>query len=224
MSKIKSKSLARLKVFLILPVAGLLVLAFAESRPITVDDQASIDAVEKAPLINAISLDQKKDEDLKKKQHELQMKMTKIKDEAMKLKEKEKLVQEKLKETKDPARIEELKGILVDIKKKNEAMKKEYGKLQAAAGNHNSNNDKDISKAKQIDLTLKKIEEELIVLKEKEGVCKKELATTDDKEKKAELKVLLEKIKQKKSDLKKKYEKYADAQMKEKKRVKIEKK
>jgi hypothetical protein len=225
MSKMKSKSLAKLKVFLILPVAGLLVLAFAESRPVTADVLGATDAVvEKAPFDNDVSLDQKKDEDLKKKEKELQMKMAKIKDEAMKLKEKEKVVQEKLKETKDPERITELKSLLVEIKKKNEAMKKEYGKLQAAVENNHSNNDKDITKAKKIDLTLKKIEEELVILKEKEGTCKKELAKTDDKEKKAELKMLLEKIQQKRSDLKKQYEKFADAQMKEKKKVKTEKK
>jgi len=108
MAKIKSNGRAKLKVLLIFPVIALLVLAFAESKP--VPTQPADEAVISQPdtLSQPLSQDQKAEEAAKKKQHEKQKKAEEI------LKKEEKL-KAMYKETDDPKKKEKIKAELVKI-------------------------------------------------------------------------------------------------------------
>ena len=137
MTKIKSKSWAKLKVLLILPLASLLVLAFAESKPVISTDLSEIhDAADATtPIFTASPEDPKiKKEDKKAQEKKL-----------AELKKKYKALAAELEKTKDP--------------KKQDAIKKEMEILKMKAssngdkGNGNSKMTKmDVIKAKYEEL------------------------------------------------------------------------
>ena len=92
MSKIKSRGAAKLKLLLIVPLATLLLLAFAEPKP--ADTQVA---------------DQKKEEKM------MQKKMEQVKVQLMELKKEEELLREKMDATEDPKKRAEIKSHLKDV-------------------------------------------------------------------------------------------------------------
>jgi hypothetical protein len=108
MAKIKSNGRAKLKILLIFPVIALLVLAFAESKPVPTLplDEAVISQPD--TLSQPLSQDQKAEETAKKKQHEKQKKAEEILKKEAKLKA-------MYKETDDPEKKEKIKIELVKI-------------------------------------------------------------------------------------------------------------
>ncbi len=179
MTKNKSRSVARFKFLLVLPLASLLVLAFADPKPaesslpqIDETSNAEIRSFDTAsePVQNS---DKKKEEDLKKKK-EQQKKLAQIKDEYKKLSEKEKAIRKELDVVKDPAKKKELKTYLKKVLQKKSQMEEVLEENSALK--------------KVSEHSLKK---ELTVLMEKEEVIRKKLVKVKDPNKKAELKKLL---------------------------------
>jgi len=224
MTKIKSKGWARLKLLLIVPMASLLVLAFAESNPVeetqlpggnnaAYDVQADPDTSAGAPLQTQEqkeSEEQKKKEQLKKMELEKQKKLTKIKEYAEALKEKEMKITEELNAVKDPEKKSKLKRLLKDIQKQKIELKKEYKMI--VDGEPNS---QEVQK-----ITLIKLKEEAAMLMEKAQAVREKLKKVEDPERKAELKAILKNIEEKMMALKKEMKKLQEAEKKAKNKEK----
>lgn len=193
MSKIKSRGTAKLKLLLVLPLATLLVLAFAEPRQADSQvaealgaDMAGIKVTNNA----AVNAGQNEDS-LKKKlaQAEKELKM---------LYEKEKDLRAKIEATENKEKRAELKSILKEVLKKQEVMESflKNGELPPPP-----------APPKPPDPPLPpeeiaKLEKELQMLSEKGSVIKAKLAEVDDPAKKKELKTLLEEVLDKQAKIK----------------------
>ncbi len=214
MAKIKSNGRAKLKVLLIFPVIALLVLAFAESKP--VPTQPLDEAVISQPdtLSQPLSQDQKAEEAAKKKEHEKQMKATEILEKEAKLKA-------MYKETDDPKKKEKIKAELVKIaewkenngivkvkKKDGEMSYKEYEEvvkeLKAA---YEKTDDPD---------NKKKIKQKLAQFEKTYAVKKAKKAEHVENGEIAELKAKYKDIEMMQKELKAKYEKTDDPELKKK--------
>lgn len=178
MTKNKSRSVARLKFLLVLPLASLLVLAFAdpksaESRLPQIDEasKAEMSSIDTASE-PVQSSDKKKEEDLKKKK-EQQKKLARLKDDFKMLNEKETALRKKLDVVKDPAKKKELKTYLKEVLQKKAQLK------EVLEGNS--------ALEKVSENSLKK---EFTALMEKEELIKEKLEKVKDRKKRAELKKL----------------------------------
>ncbi len=179
MTKNKSRSVARLKFLLVLPLASLLVLAFADPKPpespfpqIDEASKAEISSIDTASE-SVQSSDKKKEKELQKKMEKLK-KLVQIKEEYQKLSEKEKDIRKQLDVVKDPAKKKELKTYLKKVLEKKSQLE------EVLEGN---------SALKRVkENSLKK---ELTVLMEKEESIRIKLENIKDRKKKAELKKLL---------------------------------
>ncbi len=194
MTKNKSKSVARLKFLFVLPLASLLVLAFAdpkpaESPPLQIDETSNAEMYSLDTTSESIQTsDKKKEENLKKKMEKLK-KLAQIKDEFKKLSEKEKAIRKELDVVKDPSKKKELKTYLKKVLEKKAQMKEvleENGALEKASENN--------------------LKKELTVLMEKEEAIRKKLEKVKDPKKKAELKKLLTDVLEKQQYIKFKVE------------------
>ena len=120
MAKIKSNRRAKLKILLIFPVIALLVLAFAESRPVPTQP---LDKVISQPDALSQPQDKKADEAAKKKQLEKQHK-------AQEILEKEAKLKAMYKDTDDPEKKEKIKAMHADLEKEKEIIKKKAEKIK----------------------------------------------------------------------------------------------
>lgn len=178
MTKIKSKGWAKLKLLLVLPAAFLLVLAFAESQPVS-SGTLSGDTLEAVRTdITAYSsqpqeqekTDAEKKKELEEKKKKEMLKKDKLKQEAIYKKMKE--LEMKYKETEDVEKKKELKMKLVELKKAAEKM--EYAKKK----------DKYADEEKKYEQMKKEL-----TLKMKE--LKHKLAETEDPEKQEKIKSMM---------------------------------
>jgi hypothetical protein len=214
MAKIKSNGRAKLKILLIFPVIALLVLAFAESKP--VPTQPLDEAVIAQPDTHTPpqSQDQKADEAAKKKELEKQHK-------AQEILEKEAKLKAMYKETDDPEKKEKIKVELVKIaewkenngivkvkKKDGEISYKEYEEVVKELKTAYEKTD-DPEKKKKIKQKLAQFEETYAIEKAKkaEHVENGEIA---------ELKAKYKDIEMMQKELKAKYEKTDDPELKKK--------
>jgi hypothetical protein len=178
MTKNKSRSIARLKFLLVLPLASLLVLAFADPKPAEsqlpqFDETSNAEMNSLDTASESIqSSDKKKEQDLKKKQ-ENQEKLARMKDDFKKLSEKEKALRKKLDVVKDPAKKKELKTYLKKVQEKKAQLEEVLEKN---------------STLKNVSESLKK---ELTLLMEKEEAIRKKLEKVKDPKEKAALKKVL---------------------------------
>ncbi|MFB0565284.1 MAG: M56 family metallopeptidase [Candidatus Aminicenantaceae bacterium] len=178
MTKNKSRSVARLKFLLVLPLASLLVLAFADPRAAE-SPQPQVDEAMEAEMLNrdgtpeqTQNSDKKKEEELKKKM--MQLKLAQMKDDYKKLTAKEKDIRMKLEAAESPEERKELKAYLSKVLEKK-------AQLKAVLEGKSSFEKTDESSLKK----------ELMMLMEKEQEIRKKMEKVEDPEKKAELKKLL---------------------------------
>jgi hypothetical protein len=179
MTKNKSRSVARLKFLLVLPLASLLVLAFADPKPpespfpqFDETSNAEMNSLDTASE-SIQSSDKKKEKELQKKMEKLK-KLVQIKEEYQKLSEKEKDIRKQLDVVKDPAKKKELKTYLKKVLEKKSQLE------EVLEGN---------SALKRVkENSLKK---EMTVLMEKEELIRKKLEKVKNPKEKAELKKLL---------------------------------
>jgi hypothetical protein len=212
MAKIKSNGRAKLKILLIFPVIALLVLAFAESKP--VPTLPLDEAVISQPDNLSQPQDKKADEAAKKKELEKQHK-------AQEILEKEAKLKAMYKETDDPEKKEKIKVELVKIaewkenngwvkvkKKDGEMSYKEYEEVVKELKTAYKKTD-DPEKKKKIKQKLAQFEETYAVKKAKkaEHVENGELS---------ELKAKYRDIEMMQKELKAKYEKTDDPELKKK--------
>lgn len=219
MAKIKSNGRAKLKILLIFPVIALLVLAFAESKPVPTKslDEAVISQPD--TYTPPQSQDQKADEAAKKKELEKQHK-------AQEILEKEAKLKAMYKETDDPEKKEKIKAELVKIaewkenngwvkvkKKDGEMSYKEYEEVVKELKTAYKKTD-DPEKKKMIKQKLAQLEETYASEKAKkaEHVENGELA---------ELKAKYKDIEMKQKELEVKYEKTDDPELKTKIKEKL---
>jgi spore coat protein CotF len=171
MSKIKSKNAAKLKLLFVLPLAALLVLAFANPKPARSSEHAAAPAVqEKAGQEWQVSKE----------------KVAQAKEELKMLKNKEEKIRQMLATTEDPEKKKELKKSLETVLVKEQEMTS-FLKNAGAAPPLPANGDE--------------LKAEYKALLSKEAKIKEELANTESPEKKAELKALLQKVTAKKADI-----------------------
>ena len=172
MSKIKSRNAAKLKLLFVLPLASLLVLAFAEPKPAGTLDHSTVPVTqEKAG-----------------QGHEWQVSKEKVaqaEDEYKKLKDKEMKLREKLEATEDAAARKEIKKNLEAVLVKQKEIKTYLAK---AGTSPNPGNDG--------------LKAEYKSLQKKEQEIREALAQTDDAKKQAELKKKLEMVLAKQAEIK----------------------
>jgi hypothetical protein len=212
MAKIKSNGRAKLKFLLIIPVVALLVLAFADAKPVST--QPTDEAVVAQPGTISQPSDQTADEATKKKQLEKQKKAEEILKEEAKLKA-------MYKETDDPAKKEKIKAKLAKIaewkenngwvkvkKKDGEMSKEEYiavvKELKAAYEKTDDPEKKE------------KIKQKLAQLEKTYAVKKVKKAEHVEDGELSELKAKYKKIEMMQKELKAKYEKTDDPELKKK--------
>ncbi len=173
MSKIKSKNAAKLKLLFVLPLAALLVLAFANPKPAKSSEYAT------TPFIQ---------EKVGQEWQVSEEKVVQAKEELKKLKGKEEKIRQMLATTEDPEKKKELKKNLETVLAKEEEMKVFLQNAASAPPPPPSPNGDELKA-------------EYKALLSKEAKIKEELAKTENPEKKAELKALLQKVTAKKADL-----------------------
>ncbi|MGD8538039.1 MAG: M56 family metallopeptidase [Candidatus Aminicenantes bacterium] len=212
MAKIKSNGRAKLKFLLIIPVVALLVLAFADAKPVST--QPTDEAVVAQPGTISQPSDQTADEATKKKQLEKQKKVEEILKKEAKLKA-------MYKETDDPAKKEKIKAKLAKIaewkenngwvkvkKKDGEMSKEEYiavvKELKAAYEKTDDPEKKE------------KIKQKLAQLEKTYAVKKVKKAEHVEDGELSELKAKYKKIEMMQKELKAKYEKTDDPELKKK--------
>jgi spore coat protein CotF len=171
MSKIKSRNAAKLKLLFVLPLAALLVLAFANPKPAKSSEYAT------TPFMQ---------EKVGQEWQVSQEKVAQAKEELKMLKNKEEKIRQMLATTEDPEKKKELKKSLETVLAKEEEMKV-FLKNAASAPPPSPNGDE--------------LKAEYKALSSKEAKIKEELAKTENPEKKAELKALLQKVTAKKADI-----------------------
>ena len=186
-TKIKSKSAAKLKILLIIPLASFLTLAFGQPRP--ADTPQAPDVAEAmvlpGPVASAVNQtpDQVSSEEKLKQEHLKQQKLAEMKDNLIKLQEKEMDIRKKLELVTDPNERAELEAMLKKVTLKSADLKSAL----EANGNHGGNGELNPTPA----AALKK---ELTMLKEKEVLVKEKLASTESAEEKAKLTKILDDI------------------------------
>jgi len=214
MAKIKSNGRAKLKILLIFPVIALLVLAFAESKPVPTQplDKAMISQPDTHGQPQ--SQDQKAEDEAKKKEKEKQHK-------AQEILEKEAKLKAMYKETADPEKKEKIKAELVKIaewkenngwvkvkKKDGEMSYKEYEEvvkeLKAA---YEKTDDPDMKK---------KIKQKLAQIEETYAAKEAKKAEHVENGELSELEAKYRDIEMKQKELKAKYEKTDDPELKKK--------
>jgi hypothetical protein len=210
MAKIKSNGRAKLKILLIFPVIALLVLAFAESKP--VPTQPLDKAVISQPDTHGQpqSQDQEAEDEAKKKEKEKQHK-------AQEILEKEAKLKAMYKETDDPEKKEKIKAELVKIaewkenndwiKVKTEDGEKSYAEVVKELKAAYEKTD-DPEKKEKIKMKLAQLEKEYA---EKEAKLKSEHVENGEIE---ELKAKYKEIEMKQKELKAAYEKTDDPEKK----------
>ncbi len=195
MTKNKSRRVARLKFLLVLPLASLLVLAFADPKPAEsplpqIDETSNAEMRSLDAASESIqSSDKKKEEDLKKKK-EQQKKLAQMKDDFKKLSEKEKDIRKQLDVVKDPAKKKELKTYLKKVLQKKAQIEEVLEKNGVLV----------------ITVSENSLKKELTVLMEKEKSIRIKLEKVKDPKKKAELKKLLTDVLEKQQYIKFKVE------------------
>jgi len=173
MTKIRSGSAARLKLLLVLPLATLLVIAFAEPRiadPQAGDTLGAGSAEIKDTESGVVNSPQ--EEEVKKKKQE------QAKKDLQMLYEKEKALREEIAGTEDPDKKAELNSALKEIREKQKIMEQYVKTGQVPPPPPSSN----------------KLKEEYRLLSEKADAIKSEMADVKDAEEKAELKEELEEL------------------------------
>jgi hypothetical protein len=170
-SKIKSRNAAKLKLLFVLPLAALLVLAFANPKPAKSSEYAT------TPFMQ---------EKVGQEWQVSQEKVAQAKEELKMLKNKEEKIRQMLATTEDLEKKKELKKSLETVLAKEEEMKVF---LQKAASGPPPSPNGDELKA------------EYKALLSKEAKIKEELAKTENPEKKVELKALLQTVTAKKADI-----------------------
>jgi hypothetical protein len=215
MAKIKSNGRAKLKVLLIFPVIALLVLAFAESKP--VPTQPLDEAVISQPDTHSQpqSQDQKAEEAAKKKEFEKQMK-------AQEILEKEAKLKAMYKETDDPEKKKKIKTELVKIAewkenngivkvKKKEMGEKSYKEYEEVVKELKAAYEKTDDPDKK-----KKIKQKLAQFEKTYAVKKAKKAEHVENGEIAELKAKYKDIEMKQKELKAAYEKSDNPEKKKK--------
>ncbi|MGD2295365.1 MAG: M56 family metallopeptidase, partial [Candidatus Aminicenantes bacterium] len=187
MSKIKSRSAAKLKLLLVLPLASLLVLAFAEPRPADPQVAEALGAdITGIKVTNTGAVNSGQEEEIKKK------KLAQAEKELKMLYEKEKNLRKKLEKTKDPDKKAELKSSLRKVLEKQKVMEKylKTGQLPPPP-----------APPKPADAPppppphdQSKLKQEYKLLSEKAEAIKAKLAKVKDAEKKAELEHALQEV------------------------------
>lgn len=173
MSKIKSGNAAKLKLFAILPMAVVLVLAFADPRPVRAVDPAGAPSLQEAA-------GQGREEEISKEkavQAEKDLKM---------LEEKEKILREKLKATEDPEVQKELKKNLEMVLHKRQEIETHLGRGGGEPGLQGND----------------ELKSEFKKLRDSELKIREVLSQTNDPEKQAQLKQKLEQILIKEGEIK----------------------
>jgi len=195
MSKIKSRGAAKLKLLLIVPMATLLMLVFAEPKSADpqVAESLSADMLElKATGKTALSANQEVD---KKNEEELKKQMKKVKARLEALKKEERLIREKMDATENPKKKAEIKSLLKDVLTMQKVMAEalEKGVLPPPP------------KAPNPPLpppSEKKLKEEYMHLSEKEEAIRTELDKITDPKEKSELKTALVEVMNKQKKIK----------------------
>jgi DNA repair exonuclease SbcCD ATPase subunit len=174
MSKIKSRNAAKLKLLFVLPLASLLVLAFAEPKPTRTLDHAMVPVLqEKAGQGQEWQVSKEK--------------VAQAKDEYKKLKEKEMKLREKLEATEDAEARKELKKNLESVLMKQEELKTYLAKAGTPPIPEGNGSD---------------LKAEYKSLQKTEQKIREALAQTNDAEKQADLKKKLEIVLVKQADIK----------------------
>jgi len=212
MAKIKSNGRAKLKLLLIFPVVALLVLAFADAKPVST--QPSDEAMISQPDALSQPQDKKADEAAKKKQLEKQKKAEEI------LKKEEKL-KAMYKETDDPEKKEKIKAELVKIAEWKE--NNGWVKVKKEGGEMSYKEYEEVVKelktayAKTDDPEKKeKIKQKLAQLEKTYAVKKVKKAEHVENGELADLKAKYKEIEMMQKELKVKYEKTDDPELKKK--------
>ncbi len=172
MSKIKSGNAAKLKLLFVLPLATLLVLAFAEPKPAGTLDHPMVPVLQE-------KAGQGQESQVSKE------KLAQAKNEYKKLKDKELKLREKLEATEDAEARKELKKTLEAVLVKQEELKIYLAKAGTPPNPGHAD-----------------LEAEYASLQKTEQKIREALAQTDDAEKQAELKKKLEMVLAKKADIK----------------------
>jgi hypothetical protein len=212
MAKIKSNGRAKLKILLIFPVIALLVLAFAESKP--VPTQPMDEAMISQPDTLSQPQDKKADEAAKKKELEKQHK-------AQEILEKEAKLKAMYKETDDPEKKEKIKAELVKIAEWKEnngwvKVKKKDGEMSYKEYEEVVKELKTAYKKTGDPEMKKKIEQKLAQLEETYAAKKAKKAELVENGELSELKAKYKDIEMKQKELKAKYEKTDDPELKKK--------
>jgi len=191
MSKIKSRGAAKLKLLLIVPMATLLMLVFAEPKSADpqVAESLSADMLGiKVTGKTALSANQEAD---KKNEEEMKKQMKKVKARLEALKKEERLIREKMDATEDPKKKAEIKSNLKDVLTMQKVMAEalEKGVLPPPT-------------APLPPSEKKKLKEEYMHLSKKEEVIRAELDKIKDPKEKSELKSALVEVMNKKDKIK----------------------
>lgn len=186
MSKIKSRGAAKLKLLLIVPMATLLMLVFAEPKSADpqVAESLSADMLGiKVTAKTALSANQEAD---KKNEEELKKQMKKVKARLETLKKEEHLIREKMDATENPKKKAEIKSLLKDVLTMQKVMAEalEKGVLPPPPPSE------------------KKLKEEYMHLSEKEEAIRTELDKITDPKEKSELKTALVEVMNKQKKIK----------------------
>jgi len=173
MSKIKSRNVAKLKLLVVLPLASLLVLAFAEPRPVRPVGPSEVPVLQE-------TAGQSQEEEVKKE------KVAQAEKELQMLIEKETILRKKLEATEDQEAKKELKMKLEATLHRQQEIQTMLGYGGGAPGVPEENNLKaEHKKLEQAELKLRDV-----------------LANTNDPEKKAELEKELEQVLEKQAQVK----------------------
>ena len=172
MSKMKSKNVAKLKLLLVVPLASLLVLAFAEPKPTAKDNGSPVSGLQE----NAAQ----SQEDSMKKQ-----KIAQAEETFRMLKEKEADLRAQLENVTDPEKKKDLEIALKQVMLKEKELE---SFLHQGGGTPSSGKEK--------------LHDTLKMLQDKEMKIRQELDKTEDPGKKAELQALLTKVQEKETQVK----------------------
>jgi hypothetical protein len=212
MAKIKSNGRAKLKFLLILPVVALLVLAFADAKPVST--QPTDEAIISQPDTLSQPQDKKADEAAKKKQLEKQKKAEEILKEEAKLKA-------MYKETDDPEKKEKIKAKLIKIAEWKEnngivKMKKKHGEMSKAEYKAAVKELKAAYEKSDDPEKKKKIKQKLVQLEKTYAVEKAKKAEHVENGELMKLEAKYRDIEMMQKELKAKYEKTDDPELKKK--------
>jgi hypothetical protein len=172
MSKMKSKNVAKLKLLLVLPLASLLVLAFADAKPAKTAQHGPAPGLQEQAAQSQEDVIKK--EKIAAAEHEYQM-----------LKEKESDLRAKLEATTDPGKKKDLENALKEVALKEKQIESFLHQEGGAQGSDGEN-----------------LQYWLNNLKDKEMKVREELGKAEDPQKKADLQALLTKVLDKEAQVK----------------------